>query len=271
MNNIFETESPKLSSIMLPSSHNLEPKIMMLVDRYRDEIVFAKEKDRQGQTIYRGTFMTDPIRLVDPSIRGPRKSANTNNLYTLWMSNNPQWAEFPRRDQSSICSNKHYTADSYGSTLVVVVPIRNCQIGICPGNDLWHCFDKRWPLGGLEEFVVAIENFIKLNWNISIDGGSYVDMIKTFRFVDKQLETTGLENIKGKDGFSIKYILTLLLKCGTLEKLFEYVLDPKANKFKTMSWYDYKLSRNQEIWFSDVCLFIDKPFWDTKLDFYLSA
>src|SRR5882762_7031765 len=94
-------------------------------------------------TIYRGlNGHEENILYVDPT-NYTRRSANTDNYYTLLMDNLPSWSKFPKRSKSLICTTDSDNADTYGQvkgSVYVVLPLGNPIIACCDGEDLWDSF-----------------------------------------------------------------------------------------------------------------------------------
>lgn len=65
-----------------------------------------------------------------------RKSANTANYFTWWHDNHPDWADFPKRSRSFICSNDYDIANAYGNVLLLI-PFDTAHIGVIPTHDLF--------------------------------------------------------------------------------------------------------------------------------------
>lgn len=90
--------------------------------------------------IFRGDYARDtPEMAVYDTEQISRVSRNTANFYTQWMDNHPQWAAYPKRSKSMICSSSDSTARGYGH-IKLIIPSDNCLIGVCPTLDLWQSF-----------------------------------------------------------------------------------------------------------------------------------
>ena len=114
--------------------------------------------------IYRGGSGkgSHAISLGDSNTSTPRVSANAQNYYTLWMDNHPDWAKFPKRSQSFICSEDSDTAFDFGD-LFLVIPYDDAHIEIVPADDLWSAIiiPKKNSLsysGSLRDFVENIHD-----------------------------------------------------------------------------------------------------------------
>lgn len=93
---------------------------------------------RSETPIWRGVRrQTDSMSVVTRV--APRKAANTEDLYRQVLDNNPLNANYPRRDQSHICSTYMLSAMTYGK-VNLVIPLEPTPVGICPGRDMWSTF-----------------------------------------------------------------------------------------------------------------------------------
>ena len=99
----------------------------------------AKKYVNEKQGIFRGTWIKNDFLLGDSNNK-IRKSANTENYYTLLIDNSPKWIKYPKRSESFICSSTENNASGYG-TVYLVLPFDNTKIAICPENDFWNSFE----------------------------------------------------------------------------------------------------------------------------------
>ena len=97
---------------------------------------FARSMSKQQ--IYRGGSGFDGFTTYhgNSNSGNPRKSANTENYFTLWHDNNPDWSDFPKRSRSFICSNDIDIAGSFGD-VHLLVPYDDAHIGVVPDEDLF--------------------------------------------------------------------------------------------------------------------------------------
>lgn len=93
---------------------------------------------------------------------GIRKSANTNNLYTIMLSNIP--SDLPPRNRSFICSTDYKKAHDYsdgpGATYMVVplVDWSGNYIAMCPDADIWDTYRSQ------------INHFMPGIWTLDVKG-----------------------------------------------------------------------------------------------------
>lgn len=89
--------------------------------------------------IYRGTQHSGDFLYGSGSDFAPRESANTDNYYTWWIDNRPEWSKFPKRSLSFICADTKRNAGSYGE-VYGVIPFDSTKVGICNSVDMWSSF-----------------------------------------------------------------------------------------------------------------------------------
>lgn len=92
---------------------------------------------------------------------GERKSANTNNIYTLILSEVLGKQGYPLRSASIICANykNRFYAEDYGN-LYAIIPFNGVKIGVCPHKDI---FGTQISLNPAEPpaRIEALNNFFK--------------------------------------------------------------------------------------------------------------
>ena len=109
--------------------------------------------------IYRGFKRNESLMYIDSS-KYERKSANTNNIYTLLLSEIlPNWSMYPKRNKSFICSTDKGYAGSYGAqhdeaANYKVYPLGDPTIGICSDYDIWDCFRRNFNLLNMNNEVL---------------------------------------------------------------------------------------------------------------------
>ena len=137
--------------------YEIENNDLDLLKKYKAEVNFAIEKYKKYNfAIFRGskTYNQSKVMFSNPASRiEPRKSAmNIGNYYTLWMDNNPEWAEYPKRSKSLICTSCSAFANWYGF-VKVVIPLVNTKIGVCPEIDIWKSFNSVKSLGEFSDWL----------------------------------------------------------------------------------------------------------------------
>jgi hypothetical protein len=184
-----------------------------------------------------------------------RRSANTGNLYTLWLDNHPAWREFPKRASAYICSNNSNSAWCYGQ-IYCVFPAATAMIGICPAGDIWDSFSLTYsaPISYLVEDLTTA--FTALYGQAAadraeLDWGTLKQLLQSTtpaQFTEALRERKHFDRAKY---YAKPNIASTLNNCPNLYAYVATVLDPVANKFKATTGAAYRLSNLQaarEVW-----------------------
>lgn len=229
-----------------------------LFEQYQEPIRFAVEKFRSTRAaIYRGskTFGKETLIFRDPTrFETPRVSRNTMNYYTLWIENSPKWNQFPRRSRSFICATEDAIARAYGANYKVMIPVRDCSIGICPREDFWNSFNQTLGHGSgpddlnrLLYSTMLDQNIIqKANGHVDPSNDTYEKLIANLKKIDpsKIHKTYYMPDVE-------KTIKTK----GVIPTL-DQIYDPGENGFELTTWREFKTTGNHEVWYSapSVCM-----------------
>lgn len=110
--------------------------------------------------LYRGGSGKGPSLMLGDSVNlaNPRKSANTNNNYTLWMDNHPDFEGWPKRSQSWIATSHWHVAQGFGGVSILIVE-DNAKVGIVGEDDLW--FKEPYPGLTLEQWAGSMEEILQ--------------------------------------------------------------------------------------------------------------
>lgn len=183
-----------------------------------------------GPFVFRGMDSKADYLFFNPKNMN-RKSANTENYYTLLVDNSKQWSKFPKRSKSIICTLDKNTAENYGTCYTVIPFDKNSNFGICQHRDFWYSFQK--TVGeSLNNLNTVIKNTLKDN-NCNIQDSD-------FKILKKELSSIKKVNFGDdvKDYTEKLYDLYLKNKYTDAYDLFDTCLDPVANNFR---YGDFKL------------------------------
>jgi len=213
---------------------------------------------KSGMRIYRGDALDGyPIAFVDPASGGARRSANTDNYYTLIIDNSDAWHDYPPRSRSLICSSSKHTASEYGENLYMVVPVNGSKVAQCQANDFWGAFDdQEYVIMGLGNLNLGLELLLQRFNSAKKFDRSYDQLIDAIESVDEVYETSGLEGLEAeiaKNKFAIDSEFLRLVfegekKYGSLLNALEQYLDPKANKIDLFTTKNLNLEDDREVW-----------------------
>ena len=232
-----------------------------------DAIKMLKVKCQYAYThnipIYRGMPSKNEYQFGSAEFDEPRRSANTTNYSTLIIDNSPEWAPYPKRSKSYICSTDAKYATEYGS-LYKVFPFDGANIGICPELDIWFSFHKLQSVGGITDistFNRMLQDLFFYHYNQQDrndttfenikQGCESIDAyVKSINYDYNQLppykleswERRGLEKLTRNK----QPILSNIMK----------VLSPSANGFEHTNIEQItKLPSHREVWTDSPCIF----------------
>jgi hypothetical protein len=203
--------------------------------------------------IYRGINSLEgkPAYTIDPK-QHDRTSANTVNYYTWIIDNSPDWAKYPKRSQSIICSSSESGAFSSAKNHYIVIPEVGSNIGICLGGDIWDSFDAKLQIydigpGGLTDFNDMLSDILG-----NKSSNTYYDLIKA---------CTALDNKKAEYGDVLSFTRSIFPNGQNEDFLSDYyygpdsfyeflqeLLNPTDNGFNRAKVQQYKPKERHEVW-----------------------
>lgn len=211
------------------------------------------ERMKAGHKIWRGTE-TPGVAAYKNTNDFTRRSANTYNLYTLWIDNHPAWKAFPQRSKSLVCTTSWDTATGYGVPHVIV-PADKALVGICPESDMWESFEALAPEGKELKNFPSLESFVSIcMYALRLMGYNETQVQLHWEKLEEALKQTQLDALKvskdWKQGEPTEDELTFWLKEAgpTLYDVFEEVLDPRRNSFRSQKAGAFYTDKNQEVW-----------------------
>jgi hypothetical protein len=229
-----------------------------LYQQHKRAIDFAVNKYvTNGSAIYKGSVRykgVDQLIMRDPmSFPDPRRSKNTLNYYTEWVDHSPQWAQFPKRSRSLICSTNRKKAGQYGD-VAVVVPIKDTAVGVCSSGDWWESFKTTSPDHDPDEINQFVHEVLKDN-GVFLNGKTV-----TYDEFAPHLHSADLE--KHDPSVFTEDLRDEAMVLGGLVELMDYVFDPAANGFSLTTWRQFGITGDHEVWLSAPCVMIHINIWD---------
>lgn len=236
--------------------------------------------------IYRGIpNASKHLLYIDPS-KSIRKSAYAQgNIYTLLMSNRPNWSAYPPRNKSLACSTDILKAKEYGITpndktlFFRVYPYDGAKIGVASNYDIWQSFNSGLGSGYLlKDFNEIIDYWMKkLIYEVSGKNVTYEKLLKKINELDEEFKRRQ-SAIDGKNDRYIGFEGQPLLGDKFSERFFQNIgyltktkntrltgkslidcldkgLDPKKNGFQVVT-VGAKLPKNREVWTDSKCLLV---------------
>jgi len=252
------------------------------VKQYKEAIL--KQKDYKQ--IYRGMKDTGNIIVADGN-QLERKSANTENYYTLIIDNSPAWKEYPKRSKSFICTTEASVADAYASNILgkkavyKVIPLENQNIAACTRSDFWFSFQRGMKKYGLYDINSAldpnIDDLSSLNDALhrssekligkTLDQDTYESFRNGISELEKRIKNIDTSRLVMNDPnwqLFVGAVKPYLEKMDLIQYL-EMVLDPKLNFIEIGNHSELK--NDAEVWLSGKVLFIkDHLYYDIITD-----
>jgi hypothetical protein len=177
---------------------DLQEAIKVIKKNCSDSLWMFKSKTSiwRGENDLNSFLGKDGVAIVDIT-KSERKSQNTSNWYTLIIDNHPRYKEYPKRNQSLICTNKIATTGPFGSPMAII-PFNNAKIGVVNAPDIW---DKSVVFGGKRTYISDINDYFDIlkkfglsdtNWQSFIDFDKKLKTDKKFRdSVEKSVSVEG--------------------------------------------------------------------------------
>lgn len=246
------------------------PEFQAFVEKYRPQLTLAMRKYAKGIGIFRGDRSLNTVSNAALITPGQRKSQNTTNYYTLWMSNHESWSDFPRRDRSAICSSSYQRARSYGSgwnddsNAFLIVPMTDTKIGVCSDSDLWQSWLENTP--GMHSKVMWLMRRLSILDLDENDWNTLASQLKALTYREFR-ESYVKHNVESSDMTKPEYELEAfnatfgqvkgikLHDDDTMYEIMATLMNPYYNEFTLTSWLKYDLSfqnggQGHEVWFS---------------------
>lgn len=243
-----------------------------------------------GHILYRGIQTYSKFSDFTYVIPGIRVSADTSNVYTKLISDIlPSWKNYPKRNNSAICTTSESTAlyytknrntDTSYDGVLVIFPRNGIKIAVASVDDVWDSFNNLTKNGidNLDVFNYRLSLFIKVILN-EINNNENQYQLDDIDDIFRQNSRTIL-NIFNKIEQTIRKITEKQLKqflsniydsisnCPFFAKLIYYVysggtiidflddmLNPRKNGFSLVTINQINAG-DKEVWFSSDYLMI---------------
>lgn len=212
-----------------------------VLKKYHD-VIKSYVEARGDNPIYRGMKDTGTY-VLGTGNEISRRSANTENYYTLIVDTDPAWSNYPKRSKSFICSTSLNRSLGYGS-LYVVIPLEHQSIGVCSEIDFWESFGDPSP-ADINSALYDLSRETGIPLSSSNSSALKDDLDK----ISKSLVTH--QNIKIP--YDIDYIG--FRRGDNLWKAYADFMEPSKNGF-TITNDVASIPDNREVWMSGNVLFI---------------
>lgn len=183
----------------------------------------------QGVGIWRGGSNAQGQASFGDSTKSvERVSANTENYFTLWHDNAPDWADYPKRSRSFVCSTSMDYAYSYGKAYLVV-PYDNAIVAMMPEQDLFNSFkgvDPNDESAMLDMFNTFLSSSIE---RAGLDNPStYEALVKVLKQLTREKVLSGDFDYDTEE----RYLKSIFNKTGAanFHEVFKKIFDPQDVK-----------------------------------------
>lgn len=204
-----------------------------------------------------------------------RKSANTETgYYNLWIDNNEDWQNYPKRSKSIIATTTKKNSYNYSNNVYRLFPlgkIENLKIGICPESDIWQSFHNEIKKiqanlhPNISAIMKEVDTYYKLLSMNKSKPDNYSELLDIISNVDKEKQNIERNRFNILLNYSKDYNIPLL-------DVFDNLLSPELNDFRLITDYE-RLQKNiiynrpHEIWFEHRSLAIsEKALEEYKID-----
>jgi len=221
------------------------------------EIIYRKcdqawQAYQNNKIFFRGLNKAGEYLFIDPKSGKPRKSANSDNYYTLLVDNSPLWKKYPKRSESIIGTSSYRYATNYGE-VYEVFPYDNSKIGVAPQNDFWFSFSNGLGSGNSLNFLNFKLKKLFNQYDVTIKDNNFNDFKKSLDRLDVELRND-------IDNLSILDIVTKTwrIKSESFIDNLNRILDPKPNHFEVVTnMNDIPHKGNErELWTDAKCVMI---------------
>ena len=243
---------------------------------------WAREEKRRKDIEHDNYDYDEDVAIVNQVVfgltPGVRKSENTFNFYTKLFSDVLEsWKDFPKRNNSIICTTSEGKASTYaGNEAFCLFPKNDVKIAICPANDLWDSFydSINTSLDVFNEcFYSAVKAYIPEYLDTLekavVTYGSNDEIFEIFEALEENIK----HNIQALGKIDVNLsdsVVNIFVKPVIDGKhLYDHLnrtLNPISNGFKlTGNTDDIVNCEDNEVWFSGKCLAVYSPILDDLL------
>lgn len=228
---------------------------------------------KDGIFLYRGITGEDRDYISMDPTKFERRSQNTTNEYTEFLSNySAAWKKFPPRNRSLICATNRMISSGYG-TVYLVFPQNGTEIGICPDSDFWSSFNNA-GIDSMADFAEsiasAVRTWAKSKFNVVYDPHSPSDQSKKLYklFLEQPLGELIQSNSAIEQYLYIFHGFPLNL---TVAQAMEKKLDPETNGFYVDDTSQLPFfPTDNEVWFSNKCILVRRAIFEKLVSYETS-
>ena len=226
------------------------------------ELLEANCKDAMenfDSPLWRGSRQMSEESYLVTGEAGGRRSANTQNYYTLILDHFLPNYGYPKRSKSIICANNSNRGYAMGyGTLYAIFPYDGVKIGVCPDKDMWY---THVTVG--EAKTKMIKDWNEIFRSLDINDDSYVD------FKNSVISTMNSDKMKNGHHSGVLYLLDAFGSNPTkVETVLKDAYNPEGMKMHLATSADigkYE-DKAREIWISRKCIAIRADIWEKMSD-----
>lgn len=240
-----------------------EPISVDVLAPYTQQILFANK----CTPLYRGMKNTGDYIIADGN-KMNRKSANTENYFTLLTEIMPSWSGWPPRSKSFVGSLEIDYASDYtdqNNGLYRIVPLENQDIGILPGTDLHNYFNNGYDtlMGyNTEEDDIIVSFNRELRFLLSLfyesEPTTANELVSAIKSMEGKIQES--EEIQERI-LNTCYVLGEIFVRPNLFENINTLIDPETNECVLVG-LSHISDGDSEIWLSGKVLFIKEDIFE---------
>lgn len=240
---------------------NKNSKVLTSLKEYLEII---KKNNKNAKPIFRGSFVNGLLihefdskqfnnikieYLIPKQERQSRDTRNKNydSLWSVWLSNNKDWIEYPSRKYNTVIGCTGYeTVETYGNpSIIIPINVENTKFGICKNNDFVQSIEMSgvfdFRIGNYDDFIIMlVKNLNELNNDYTFNNKElfkdYEQLLGVLNHLQEhfmETQKTGFDT-RIKVGFwkyAYKYFFDTLSEDYTLYDYTKENLNPEKNNF----------------------------------------
>lgn len=231
--------------------------------------------------IYRGKEGEPTYGYIEPA-QYSRKSAWTENYYTLIIDHSKTWDRYPERSESIVCTTSMSKAEDFGN-IFRVFPLPGSKIGVCSDRDIWdsfHYLEEETGIWDLKNFNSVLRKLTNVCFDSSLDEENWDSFKKKINQIP---ECESFEHLYQEDEYPSEIDQFLVPFKTKMKNLAEYyypnyntfyemvddLLDPEKNNFELETFTSGTgLPGDVEVWTDGPSLLIPINKVDRLKNFY---
>lgn len=248
---------------------NKEGMIKKLTGRCEEALIQAMK----GKRIHFASEHKQEFAILRPEEHVYDDEDRKYEILNTFMSDSKQWAKFPKRHSSIICSTSKQPADRK-HTVYVVLPFNGTKLAVCPNDEFFSSFEhvvEQFDVEDAYEFeqrlrglFIAINEFVHDDPKIEINAENIKKYCAMFDNIMKA--------VRGSHEFKMFYETSTndrFSRWAKITNLYETIseaLDPEINNFEIEKISDLETRKNKEVWFTNDCYIVEQHVFEEMID-----